>query len=201
MSFIKRVIGGASQELNIAALQGAAAAAGAAQAAAAPVTASPSTVFVELGEASQQAAISRNGVQIPVVSLNPATLGTVLGGTQKVPAKVVSQSIQPGVSVAKGASVDLVLSQASSLHVSVLQNPFQPLATQTLDNVYKSIVRDNTAVQSVLARNVSAAALSEQDQATLTTALGNADVAVTSDPGHTIDSAFSTLQAAFTFGT
>ena len=81
----------------------------------------------------------------------------------------------------------------------MLQNGFQPFATQTLDDVYKNVVRDNTAVQSVLARNESAAALSTVDQATLTSALG--DVSVTTDPGHDINAAFQTLQAAFTFGT
>jgi hypothetical protein len=165
----------------------------------APVTAAPSTVFVELGEASQQAAIARNGVQIPIVAFNPATLGTVLGGTTAIPAKVVSQSIQPGVSVAKGATVDIVLAEPSSIQVSVLEHGFVPFATQTLDQVYKTLVRDNTAVQSVLARNQSAAALSTADQATLTSALG--DVSVTGDPGNDLNAAFQTLQAAFTFGT
>jgi hypothetical protein len=168
-------------------------------AAAAPVTASPSTVFVELGAASQQANISRNGVQIPIVNLDQAALTTALGHTAPVPAKVVSQSIPAGVSVAKGASIDLVLAEPSSIHISVLQNAFQPFATQTLDDVYKNVVRDNTAVQSVLARNTNATALSTQDQATLTAALG--DVSLTSDAGHDISSAFQTLQAAFTFGT
>ena len=193
MSFISRIIGGGQQlpQLLGPPVQ--------APAAAAPVTAAPSTVFVELGEASQQAAISRNGVQIPVVDFNPATLGTVLGQTTKIAAKVVSQSIQPGVSVAKGATVDLVLAEPSSLQVSVLQNGFVPFATQSLDDVYKNVVRDNTAVQSVLARNQSAAALSAADQSTLTSALG--DVSVTGDPGHDLNAAFQTLQAAFTFGT
>lgn len=182
-------------------LTGAAAAAPAAQAAAAPVTAAPSTVFVELGEASQQAAISRNGVQVPVVSLDPAALQAVIGSTTRVVAKVISQSIQPGVSVAKGTTIDLVLAQSSTLHVSVLENAFQPLATETLDTVFKNVVRDNPQVQSVLARNTSATALSTQDQATLTTALSDAGAPVGTDAGHTIDSAFQTLQAAFTFGT
>ena len=195
MSFISRIIGTNIQP-QVSGVLAQAQQAAAQQAA--PVTAAPSTVFVELGEASQQAAIARNGVQIPVVALNPATLGTVLGGTTKISAKVVSQSIQPGVSVAKGASVDLVLAEPSSLQVSVLQNPFVPFQAQSFDDVYKNIVRDNTAVQSVLARNQSAAALSTADQATLTSALG---VAVTTDPGHDINSAFQTLQAAFTFGT
>jgi hypothetical protein len=194
MSFISRIIGGGQQlpQLLGPPVQ-------APPAAAAPVTAVPSTVFVELGEASQQAAISRNGVQIPVVDFNPATLGTALGQTTTIPAKVVSQSIQPGVSVAKGATVDLVLAEPSSLQVSVLQNGFVPFATQSLDDVYKNVVRDNTAVQSVLARNQSATVLSAADQATLTSALG--DVSVTTDPGHDLNAAFQTLQAAFTFGT
>jgi hypothetical protein len=195
MSFISRFIGGgAQQQAQVLGppMQ--------APAAAAPVTAAPSTVFVELGEASQQAAISRNGVQIPVVDFNAAGLGTALGQTTTIPAKVVSQSIEPGVSVAKGASVDLVLAEPTSIPVSALQNGFVPFATETLDTVYKSVVRDNTAVQSVLARNQSAAALSAADQATLTSALGS-DVSVTADPGHNLDAAFQTLQAAFTFGT
>jgi hypothetical protein len=169
--------------------------------AAVPVTAQPSTVFVELGEASQQANIARNGVQVPVVALDPAALQTFVGQTTKVVAKVVSQSIQPGVSVAKGTSIDLVLAEPASIKVSVLQNAFVPLANDTLDTVYKNVVRDNPQVQSVLARNQSAATLSTADQATLTSALSAANTTVTSDAGHTMDAAFHTLQAAFTFGT
>jgi hypothetical protein len=172
-----------------------------AQASAAPVTAQPSTVFVELGAASQQANIARNGVQVPIVTLDPAALQLVLGQTTKVVTKVVSQSIQAGVSVAKGTTIDLVLAEPTTLKVSVLQNAFVPLASQTFDAVFKSIVRDNPQVQSVLARNTAATSLSTADQATLTTALSQAGSPVTTDPGHTIDSAFHTLQAAFTFGT
>jgi hypothetical protein len=210
MSFLKRVISSGPSPLlaqrfsasaQTAVAAGAAAQAAVAAAAAAPVTAAPSTVFVELGQASQQAAISRDGIPVSVVHFDPAALGTVLGQTSRVVAKVVSQSIQPGVSVAKGATVDLVLAEPASLNVSILQNAFQPLASLSLDAVYKNIVRDNAQVQSVLARNLSAAALSAQDQATLTTALTTASAPVTTDAGHTIDAAFSTLQAAFTFGT
>ena len=46
-----------------------------------------------------------------------------------------------------------------------------------------------------------ATALSTADQATLTTALATAGASVSTDAGHTIDAAFNTLQAAFTFGT
>lgn len=171
------------------------------QASAAPVTAQSSTVFVELGAASQQANIARNGIQVPIVQLDPAALQNVLGQTQRVVAKVVSQSIQPGVSVAKGTTIDLVLAEPSSIKVSVLQNSFVPLAAQTLDDVFKNVVRDNPQVQSVLARNTVATALSTADQATLTTALATAGAPVSTDAGHTIDAAFHTLQAAFTFGT
>jgi hypothetical protein len=169
--------------------------------AAAPVTAQPSTVFVELGAASQQANIARNGVAVPVVNLDPSALQVVLGQTTKVVAKVVTQSIQPGVSVAKGTTVDLVLAEPTSIKVSVLQNGFVPLADSTLDTVFKNVVRDNPQVQSVLARNTVATSLSTADQTTLTSALSQAGTPIGTDPGHTIDSAFSTLQAAFTFGT
>ena len=196
MSFLSRVIsGGRAVSTAQAQIQ-----AQAAQASV-PVTAQPSTVFVELGEASQQANIARNGVQVPILTLNPAVLQTQLGQTTKVIAKVVSQSIQSGVSVAKGTTVDLVLAEPTSLKVSVLQNAFVPLQDSTLDNVFKTVVRDSPQVQSVLARNLAATSLSTADQATLTNALSVAGTPVGTDPGHTLDSAFSTLQAAFTFGT
>jgi hypothetical protein len=176
-------------------------AARAAPAAAAPVTAAASTVFVELGEASQQAAIARNGVQVPIVQLNPAALQVALGQTAPVVAKVVSQSIQPGVSVAKGTTVDLILAEPSRLHVSVLQNAFQPLAAQSLADVFKNVVRDNEQLKSVLARNTAPEALSTADEATIREALTAADAPPTTDAGHTVSEGFHTLQAAFTFGT
>jgi hypothetical protein len=195
MSFLSRVasaprafIGGGAAQIQ-------------ASQAAAPVTAQPSTVFVELGAASQQANIARNGVQVPIVNLDPSALQVVLGQTTKVVAKVVTQSIQPGVSVAKGTTIDLVLAEPTSIKVSVLKNGFIPLADSTLDTVFKNVVRDNPQVQSVLARNLASTSLSTADQATLTGALSQAGTPIGTDPGHTIDSAFSTLQAAFTFGT
>jgi hypothetical protein len=162
--------------------------------------AQPSTVFVEVGAAAEQAAISRNGVQVPIVQINPATLQTALGNTITLPARVVSQSIAPGVSVAKGTSVDVTLTEPTKITVGVLQNPFQPITDWTLDTVYKSLIRDNPAVQSVLARNTSSATLNQVDQSTLTEALGTT-FPVTTTAGQTIDAAFDTLQAAFTFGT
>jgi hypothetical protein len=193
MSFFQRVVSAPR------AIIGASAAAETA-AAAAPVTATPSTVFVELGAASQQANISRNGAAVPIVALDPAAVSSLIGATTPVVAKVVSQSIQPGVSVAKGTTIDLVLAEPARIHVSVLQNGFVPLAAQSLADVYRNIVRDSPTVQSVLVRNQSAAALSTQDTATLTTALSAAGAPVGTDPGHTIDAALHTLQAAYTFG-
>jgi len=197
MSFLSRVISSGGRVIPTAQAQVQAQAAQAAV----PVTAQPATVFVELGEASQQANIARNGVQVPVLTLNPAVLQTQLGLTTKVVAKVVSQSIQAGVSVAKGTTIDLTLAEPTSLKVSVLQNAFVPLQDSTLDSVFKTVVRDNPQVQSVLARNIASTQLTTSDQATLTSALAQAGAEVGTDPGHTLDSAFSTLQAAFTFGT
>ncbi len=205
MSFIRRIIGGGTDpgavdpQLEVGGVSRARSVSGSTSELL-TVTAAPSTVFVELGAASEQAAIARNGVQIPVVAIDPAALGEALGHTTPVVTRVVSQSIQPGVSVAKGTSVDIVLAVPTKLNVGVLKNAFQPMATTTLDSVYKTVVRDNAQIQSVLARNTSAATLNQQDQATLTSALSAAGYTVTSDPGHTIDAAFSSLQAAYTFG-
>ncbi len=170
-------------------------------AAAVRASAAPGTVFVELGAAVQKANVARDGVQIHVVKFDPAALGDALGQTQLVPAKVVSQGIQPGVTVAKGTTVDLVLTEPTKIKVSVLQKAFSPMADQTLADVFKNVIRDNAQVQSVLARNDNAATLSTDDQAALTSALQQAGHPVGTDPGQDITAAFGTLQAAFTFGT
>jgi hypothetical protein len=157
------------------------------------------TVFVELGAAAEQAAITRDGVQVPLVQFNPAALGPIVGGLRRVPARVISQSIQPGVSVAKGTTVDITLSEPELLPVSVLQDAFTPLGNRTMADVYQNIIAGNPALQSVLTRNASGTGLSVADTATLTTALTQANAPPGTGAGASVETAFGTLQAAFTF--
>src|SRR5262249_17843608 len=114
--------------------------------------------------------------------------------------KVVSQSIAPGTPVPKGSPVDIVLAPPRLLPIDIVPDFHVGLADRTIGTVFDDFVRDSPAVKNVLARNQTAATLSTADRGILETALAAREVPVTSEPGQSIEQAFSTLQAAFTFG-
>ncbi len=161
--------------------------------------ADPSTVFVELGEAAQTAQIARDGVGVATVRIDPEALQNVIAGRPRLVAKVVSQSIAPGTGVPKGTAVDIVLAPPDRLPIDILQNFHIGLAQQTVGQVFDTFVRNNDAVRSVIARNQTAATLSDADRATIQKAFTDVEVPITNDPGQTVADAFNTVQAAFTF--
>ena len=174
------------------------------ESAASPVSvraAAPSTVFVELGQAAQTAQIARDGIGVAQVALNFAALDELIAGRPQLVTKVVSQSVAPGTAVPRGTSVDVVLAQPGVLPIDVIRDPHLSLSGRSLSNVYESFVRDNPAVKNVLARNDQAATLSTADRGVIEAAFLAQDLTIGNEPGRTIEQAFGSLQAAFTFGT
>jgi hypothetical protein len=163
-------------------------------------SAPPSTVFVELGEAAQTAQIARDGIGVAQIALNADALQNLIVGRPQLITKVVSQSIAPGTAVPRGTSVDVVLAQPGILPIDVIRDPHLALSGRTLGNVFETFIRDNAAVKNVLARNEQAATLSTADQGIIQAAFQAQQVPITEEPGHTIEQAFGSLQAAFTFG-
>ena len=107
----------------------------------------------------------------------------------------------PGTAVPRGTSVDVVLAQPGVLPIDVIRDPHLSLSGRSLSNVYESFVRDNPAVKNVLARNEQAATLSTADRGVIEAAFLAQDLTIGNEPGRTIEQAFGSLQAAFTFGT
>jgi hypothetical protein len=174
------------------------------ESAASPVSvraAAPSTVFVELGQAAQTAQIARDGIGVAQVALNFVALEELIAGRPQLVTKVVSQSVAPGTAVPRGTSVDVVLAQPGVLPIDVIRDPHLSLSGRSLSNVYESFVRDNPAVKNVLARNDQAATLSTADRGVIEAAFLAQDLTVGNEPGRSIEQAFGSLQAAFTFGT
>jgi hypothetical protein len=134
------------------------------------------------------------------VALNADALQQLIVGRPQLITKVVSQSIAPGTAVPRGTSVDVVLAQPGILPIDVIRDPHLALSGRTLGDVYETFVRDNPAVRNVLARNEHAATLSTADQGVIQAAFQAQQVPITSEAGHTIEQAFGSLQAAFTFG-
>jgi hypothetical protein len=160
----------------------------------------PDTVFVELGQATKSAQIAREGVGVPVLTVDLQVLQGVLAGTPRIQAKVVTQSIPAGVSVSPGSTVDIVLAEPDRLPAAIIQDAHLELAGFTFGEIHEQYIRNNEAVRRVVARNPTAEALSDADRGVLTAALHAGGVEVTNDPGKTVANAFDVLQAAFTFG-
>jgi hypothetical protein len=192
---------GEAQKAAAAASASGAAGAGAASSGAASVkAAAPSTVFVELGEASQQAQIARDGVGVPPIALNTVALQGLLAGRPQLVTKVVSQSVPPGTAVPRGTSIDIVLAEPGGLPIDIIPDPHTALSGRSLANVFDSFIKDSPAVRNVLARNESAATLSTADQGVIQAAFQAQEVPITTQPGQTMQQAFGSLQAAFAFG-
>jgi hypothetical protein len=164
-------------------------------------TAAPSTVFVELGEAAQKAQIARDGIGIAPIALNTDALQNLIVGRPQLVTKVVSQSVAPGTAVPRGTTVDIVLAQPGVLPIDVIRDPHIALSGRTLSNVYETFIRESPDVRNVLARNESADTLSVADRAVIQQAFQSQELPIDNTPGQTIDQAFGSLQAAFTFGT
>ena len=160
----------------------------------------PDTVFVELGQTARSAQIVREGVGVPVLEMDPEILRTVLAGTPRVQAKVVTQSIPAGVSVSPGSTVDVVLAEPERLPASIIQDAHVVLGERTIGEISEQFIRNNESLRRVVARNATAEALTDSDRGVITAALEQADVEVSNDPGKTVENAFAVLQAAFTFG-
>src|SRR5262245_60365194 len=153
-----------------------------------------STVFVDVSQAPTRADISRGGFALGEVSLNPDLVSSFLDELVVVRTKVVSQSILSGTAVARGTAIDVVMANPSTLPVNVIpgvHTAFTEMTTAQLNDRFT----DNTTIRDIVRHTTSPEDLTTAQRQTLTSALQNADVQI--DDEHTVDSAYTGIQAAF----
>jgi hypothetical protein len=156
------------------------------------------TIAVDVGASVTKADISRGGFTVPEIPLLPDRIGSFLDDRPIVSTKVVSQTIAPGTSVAVGTSVDIVLTATRDLPVAVIPGVHHAFATLTMAQLHDQFATD-TRVRDVIRTKATAADLTTDDVALLTTVLEEQHVQVSNAPGETVAAAFTALQAAFTF--
>jgi hypothetical protein len=164
-------------------------------------------VYIDIGDQAAQAAITRNGVPIPVVPIDATSLSAV-GLIQPLFAqRVVYQSIPPGTRVPQGTSVDMNLAPPTILPMSIVQGvhpgflgtPPGGQAPYTLTQVYTQFLQNNAELQGVLTRNTTAPDPSSADGQAIVSALSGLNPPV-QDTASDVAAAFAGLQAAMTFG-
>jgi hypothetical protein len=164
-------------------------------------------VFIALGDQATQAAISRNGVTVSPVPIDPNQLQNLHLLPPVFSQRVVTQSIPPGTRVPQGTSVDLVLASPTILPISIvpgvhpgfLGTPPGGTAPYTLAGVYQQFIQNSPALQRVLTRNITAPDPSSADGQAIVSALSSLTPPVQDTPGD-VAAAFAGLQAAMTFG-
>jgi len=156
------------------------------------------TIAVDVAASETKAEISRGGFTIPELTINPEIVGSFLDDLVLVSTKVVTQTIAPGTAVAVGTSIDVVLAETRNLPVAVIPGIHQQFADLTMAELHQNFTGVQ-AVRDLVRTKGSAADLNADDISVLTSALADQQINVSSTPGETAASAFTALQAAFTF--
>lgn len=156
------------------------------------------TIPIDVGASTTRADISRGGFSIAEIPISEELIGSFLDARPIVRTKVVTQSIAPGTAVAVGTAIDLIITATGDLPVNVVPGIHQAFTQFTMAQLNDQYAGD-TRVRDILRTRSTAADLTSDDIATLTTVLNANNVPVSSEPGQTVGAAFTAIQAAFTF--
>jgi hypothetical protein len=181
---------------TLSATRAASSAALAAAAAARPVTERTSTVFVDVAEQATRAEISRGGFPLGEVAVRPDLITTFLEDLVIIRTKVVSQAVVPGTAVARGTAIDVIIANPSDIPVRVIPNGHVQFENNTMAQLHERFA-GNATIRDIIRRRTSPEDMTAAERETLTTEIQQQDVLI--DQQNTIDQAFTSIQAAFTF--
>ena len=156
------------------------------------------TVFIDVAADSTRAEVTRGGFNLGEIFVRPDVIGDVLDTRPIVQTKVVSQTIAPGTAVARGTAIDLVLTRTDDLPLTIIPGVHQFFQNLTMADAFGRFEQDPT-VRDIVRRRTDVAQLTSNEQTALTTALAQQGVQVGTDADNDLGSAFTALQAAFTF--
>lgn len=156
------------------------------------------TIAVDVGASTTKAEISRGGFTIAEIPVKIEGITSFLDDRPVVATKVVTQSITPGTAVAIGTAIDLVITSTADLPVRVVPGIHKAFEADTMASLHEKFASD-TRVRDILRTKSTPADLTGDDIASLTTALADQHVTVGTNVDETVASAFTALQAAFTF--
>ena len=114
---------------------------------------------------STSADITRAGVKLPDIAVNPEIVGSFLDDLHPIATHIVSQSIAAGTSVARGTAIDIVLAPGLNLPIGVIEGVHPGLAGFTVEQVSNEFL--NADVRDILRRRSDAADLTTTERDTL----------------------------------
>jgi hypothetical protein len=159
---------------------------------------SEQTIAVDVGASATKAEITRGGFTVAEVPVDLEGIATFLDDRPVVATKVVTQSIAPGTAVAIGTAIDMVITSTSDLPVRVVPGIHHAFEGLTMAQLYEQFSGE-PRVRDILRTKSTPAELTSDDIASLTAVLQSKNIQVGTGAGETVGSAFTALQAAFTF--
>lgn len=154
-------------------------------------------VYVEVGDPGTKANITRGGAGLAELQVNTEAITSYLDGLRAIPTKVVTQSIAPGVTVARGTVIDVTLAQVDQLPLGVVASVHPGLAGFTVDQATTAFLTPE--VKDILRRRTDPADLTTAEKSTITAVLNTREISVTDDGAGSLTNAYTGLQAAFQF--
>jgi hypothetical protein len=160
--------------------------------------ASGTPIFIDVSEKATTAEVSRGGFSLGEIPIRPEILTGILENRPILATKVVSQSIAPGTAVAQGTAVDIVLTHTDDLPMIVVPGIHEAFNAKTVGAVFNQF-QANATVKDIIRRRTDPSQLTADEQTLLTATLEANQVHIGTAPTNNLDSAFTALQAAFTF--
>ena len=156
------------------------------------------TIAIDVGASATKAEITRGGFTVAEIPVNAEGITAFLDDRPEVTTKVVTQSIAPGTAVAIGTAIDMVITRTADLPVRVVPGIHHAFEGLTMAQLYEQFSGE-PRVRDILRTKSTPAELTSDDIASLTTVLQGKSIQVGTGAGETVASAFTALQAAFTF--
>jgi hypothetical protein len=165
----------------------------------------PTSAAVEFIDLSQKAAkpkIVREGFDVPQVALDKQKVLQIIGALPSTPIadvpRVLVQSIEAGVLVAKGAVVDLTLAPKKKIPFDVFTGLHLDLSAKTLDQIDPLLA--NATVKKSLLSNETVTTLPAAEAEQLKRAFTESGIGVDdNDPNKTFEKAFQSVRYAMAF--
>ncbi len=162
------------------------------------------TIFVELEEEPVKAKVVRDGKQVPAVVPDNNRIDEFLSGVPIVrptlAPRVVAQSIAPGINVAPGTTVNLVLTQRSTIPLGVFDDIHVAVRENTVEDMLGRI-EGSAALQDLVLKYDTADDVPDDDRAAITALLvSEADIAIDDTVAESgFKAGFNAVQAALAF--
>jgi hypothetical protein len=159
------------------------------------------TVFVDVGERVIDAQVVRDGIDVGVFEIDDVRLDDIIGGRRPINQRVVGQSIVPGVAVAVGTAVNLVVANTVLFPAGVITGVLTEVADQPLGELHQRLVVNHPEdTDRILSKVGAGNTLPPAEEARLRAVFEAENIAIGDEPGNDLGAAVATLRAAKTFG-